>query len=465
MKRSHPNVTIATLCLVAVQAGAQTTTEGPEFPQMNDYAWGFPVLIGQQASFYSVRLPLIVNQSVTDPELRDAGVYNANGEPVPRVFQPASNDVEQIERNRPLPFIPMYSNVENLDGDNIRLMFERRGDYARLELNADDASQDAAVRKLTSYIVDTRELDEAIEALDLYWTQTGAGFVGQVSVDGSNTLRDWVALGNAAIADLNENATSIVQRRVELSATKHDFLRIRWNDLPDDWRLADINGAYTLGVPGIVREHVTLDHSAVDAADNGRIYALHGTPKIDQLRIVLPDSDSVITANIFLWSESQQRWYRVADGTWYHIGRGDNVIASGAIEISRTRSSRIKVVVTGGQPNSAMQLEVGWRPDTLLFLAQGPAPYTLVSGRAADAVAGFPQQSMYGVRSIAGLASDNSPAAAASLGERYALGGSDRLLVTKPTDWKTLLLWLGLALGVGFVGFMAVRILRDSRAG
>jgi hypothetical protein len=461
MKRT---AAIVPICLIACQGFAQTSAEGPADPDMNDYAWGFDVLTSNEASFYSVRLPLEVNQSVTDPELRDAGVYNANGEPVPRIFQPASDDVEQVERNRPVPFVPLYTDIEQISGENIRLLFERRGDYDRLELNTDDAVAAPAQRKVSSYIVDTRQLDEAIEALDLYWTQTPNGFVGQVSVEGSDTLSDWSSLGNGAIADLNENATSIVQRRVKLSKSKHDYLRIRWSELPDAWSLAEISSVYTLGVPGIVREKTMLSHSDIDPTDGGAIYSLNATPKIDQLRIVLPDLNSVITANVFLWSESQQRWYRVADGPWHRIGRGDNIIESAAISIPRARSSRIKVVVTGGQPNTAMQVEVGWRPDTLLFLAQGPAPYTLVAGRAADAQAGYPQQSKYGVQSIAGLATDNTPATTATLGPRRALGGANQMQLKKSTDWRTLILWLGLVLGVGFVGFMAARILRDSKS-
>jgi hypothetical protein len=456
-----PVIFISAICLVATTALAQSGAGETGFPEMNDYAWGFPVVAEEEASFYSIRLPLEVNRSVTDPELRDAGVYNADGEPVPRVFQPASDDVEQIERSRQLPFVPLFTDTDAVDNEDIRLLFERRGDYARLELTTDETADEPPEPELMSYIVDTRELEEAVEALDLFWAQSDAGFIGQVTIEGSDNLRNWNALGSAAVADLDEESTSIVQRRVDLSNTKHDFLRVSWRDLPDDWTLAEINGVYTLGVPGIVREKITLGQSEIDAADGGRIFSLGGAPKIDRLRILLPETNTVIAASIYLWSGNQGRWYRVTQGSWHHIGRGDNVIKSDPVKISRTRSTRIKVVVTGGQPDAELQLEVGWRPDTLLFLAQGPAPFTLAAGRAADAETGFPQQSTYGVTSIASLATDNRQATA-TLGTRYSLGGADQLQIEEVTDWRTVILWLGLALGVGFVGFMATRILRET---
>jgi len=455
-------ILILVICLAATTALAQSGVDETRFPEMNDYAWGFPVIVQEEASFYSIKLPLEVNRSVMDPELRDAGVYNADGEPVPRVFQPASDDVEQIERTRQLPFVPLFTDNDAVGNEDIHLLFERRGDYAKLELTTDETADEPVERELMFYIVDTRELEEAVEALDLFWSQSETGFIGQVTIEGSDNLRNWNILGSAAVADLNEASTSIVQRRVHLSNTTYDYLRVSWNDLPDDWNLAEINGVYTLGVRGIVREEINLEQSEIDAQDGGRIFSLGGAPKIDRLRIVLPETNTVIAASIYLWSGNQGRWYRVTQGSWHHIGRGSNVIESDPVEISHTRSARIKVVVTGGQPNAELQLEVGWRPDTLLFLAQGSAPFTLATGRAADAETGYPQHRTYGVRSIASLATDNRQAVA-TVGPRYSLGGTDQLHIEKSTDWRTLILWLGLALGVGFVGFMATRILRETR--
>ncbi|MDA0993697.1 MAG: DUF3999 family protein [Proteobacteria bacterium] len=456
-------VLIIATCIAADTALAQSGHDETVFPEMNDYAWGFPVVVREPASFYSIRLPLDVNQSVTDPELRDAGVYNADGDPLPRIFQPASDDIEQVERTRPLPFVPLFKNSKPITSEDIQLLFERRGDFARIELSTDAPPDEAGKRELRSYIVDTRELDEGIEALDLYWTQVDTGFIGQVSVEGSNSLGEWAMLGSAAVADLNEASTSIVQRRVRLSRSTHDYLRITWNDVPAGWGLADISAVYTLGVKGIVREEFLLTQSEIDADDGGRVFSLGGAPKIDRVRVVLPVSNTVITSDVYLWSESQGRWYRVIQENWHHIGQGDSIIESDAVDISRTRSSRVKVVVTHGQPDAEIHLEIGWRPDTLLFLAQGPAPYTLATGRAVDAESGFPQHRTYGVRSITSLASGNGQASVATLGSRIALGGTDRLHTDDKVDWRTLTLWFGLALGVAFVGFMAMRIMRESK--
>ncbi len=451
-------------CFMLFAVVARSSAESPDVPKLSDYAWAFPIVVDEEASFYSIRLTLDVYQSVTDPDLRDAGVYNAAGRPVPRVFEPANDDVEQIEQFRQLPMLPLYAATES-HIDDIKLLFERDRDSTRLELNSGEFAASAEDQELTSYIVDTRQVEEAIEFLEFAWDQIEPGFIGRIMIDGSNDFQGWELLGSGAVAQLREDSTSIVQRRVALQKSKHDFLRIRWQDMPENWRLSHSQGGYVLGVSNIVRESVTLEADSIDTEDGGRIFQLGGAPKIDSIRLVLTEPNTVISARIFFWSEYRHRWMQAGYGSYHHIGRGSNTVMSEALPVANVRSSRFKVIVTRGQPDVAMRLEVGWRPDTLLFLAQGSAPFTLAAGRASDAENNFPQQRMYGVRSIAGLAENNGRATDASLGPRYALGGPDRLRVEQAINWRTFALWVALALGVTFVGFMASKVIRDLKSG
>ncbi len=92
--------------------------QSDEVPGLSDYAWGFPIEVSENASFYSVELPLEFNQSVTNPELRDAGVYNGDGSPLPRVFEHAGDDRELVERSNPLPTLPLYETVDRRTDQN-----------------------------------------------------------------------------------------------------------------------------------------------------------------------------------------------------------------------------------------------------------------------------------------------------------------------------------------------------------
>lgn len=457
----RPVLFVLCVLLFPVTIGAQDTSAAA--PGLQDYAWGFLIEAGEDASFYSVELPLEVNQSVTDPELRDAGVYNSDGSPVPRMFEQAGKDRDLVERSNPLPTLPLYETVDSRPDEN-RLFIEREGDSTRFKFDLEDLLALAEDERLLAYIVDTRQTDDNAVALDLVWAGMRPGFMGRVMVDGGNNLQEWSPVGSAVVAYLREDSASIEQRRVRLRRGDFDFLRIRWEGLPENWRLSQVMGVYADGAADALRKFVTLESTSVDADDGGRIFSLGGAPTVDRVRVVLPVPNTVISARVFYWSERYDRWLEAGHGSYHHIIRNNHAVVSDPLTINRTRTSRFKVVITRGPADVTMQLEVGWRPDKLVFLAQGQSPFTLATGSADDAMRQYPQDRTYGDRSLAALAESNGSVTAASLGPRYSLGGPDRLVATRQINWRTLALWFALVMGVVFVGLMASKTIRELRS-
>lgn len=445
------------LLLFALQTGAQSN----DVPDLSAYAWGFPVQTQETSSFYAIELPLEVNQSVTDPELRDAGVFNGDGKPVPRLFTPVQEDVEHVERSNPLAMLPLY---ESGRADEGQIVLQREGDSSEFSFDLGDLLAPAEGERLVAYIVDTRQVEDSVVALDLIWEQVEPGFMGRVTVEGGSDLQTWSATGAAVVADLRESSASIVQRRVRLRRSDYDYLRIRWEGMPEDWRLSQIMGVHVAGVAESVRKFVRLQSSAVDPVDGGRVFDLGGAPLVDRIQVVLPNANTVVSARIYYRSSTNDRWLLAGQGSYHHIVRESGSVMSEPLAISRTRTGQFKVVITQGASDVSLQLEIGWRPDSLLFLAQGQAPFTLVTGNANDTIEQFPQQRIYGDRSLKELAGENGGMQEASLGPRYVLGGPERMIVSRPTDWRTILLWLALLAGVAFVGYMASKTIRDLKS-
>ena len=433
MNSRHTLAGLTTLWILFAYHEGVAQTE--QIPQPSDYAWGFPIRANGESSFFTVQLPLEVNQSVTDPELRDAGVYNADGEPVPRIFLPVSDDVERVEHQSRLPMLPLYATTEN-QTDEIRMVFEREGDSTRLELNSKELLEASESEQLTSYIVDTRDLKKSIEAIEFDWSPVEAGFIGTITVEGSGNLEDWRTIGSGAVADLKQDDTSIVQRRIGVNPSSHDYLRIRWDGMPDNWRLTGVKGEYSVGVSNVVRDTIVLESSGVDSDDGGRIFELGGAPKVDRFRVMLTEPNTVISARVYFWSVRQQRWLQATQESFHYIGHGEQSVRNDWSRMNPIRTTRFKIVQTSGQPDAALRLEVRWRPDSLLFLAQGRGPYTLVAGSARDAESDYPQQRMFGDRAIARLATGTRKASSAALGPRYPLGGPDSLASSSAPDWR-----------------------------
>lgn len=446
----------AALAVVVLIATAPARAWQDELPEIDHYRWGFPIATTERASFYTVRLPYDIYASAGDARLRDLSVFNASGQPVPRVIEADVAEIEETETRRTLPFAALFRDVVP-EPDRVRLIFEQRAGETVLDLRS-DASGDGKIRPpLTGYIVDTRNLDGGADRLELTWAPLDQGFVGRLQVDASNDLVNWSMIGSGAIADLRENATEIVKRRVSISAGNHDFLRLTWSGVPNDWRLDRLDALQLDSRSSINREWLTLADAGQDEVDGGRLFNAIGPVPVDRVNLALPESNSVVRARIYYRLPGRANWALAHHGTFYNVRRGELPATSGAEAISLARAAEWKVVVSGGRPDTPMELELGWRPDTLLFVAQGDMPFTVATGRDSAEAEGFPENRLLGDVSLGGIATDNGPVARATLGARYGLAAVER---SQPLDVRTLLLWGVLIVAVLFVGWMALRLSR-----
>lgn len=444
---------------VAVLFSGLCQGQPTETPTSDAYAWGFPLELDGDASFYTVELPLLVNRSVADSELRDAGVYNRAGLPVPRVFQVAQDTTSASEQRAALTALALYEQTDD-SPDDLRLRLERNGDGTLLELNAAQTGADESTERLDAYLLDARDLDRWPQAIELAWPEDLAGFIGRITIEGSNNLEDWRTLGAGAVADLRESGTHVLQNRIPLDGGKQAFLRLSWRDLPDGWRLIGSTAIISDDSTSPVRRYTEIDSAGRDDDDGGYLFDLGGAPTIDRVRLDLPQANTIVNARIYYWQDRRQRWVQVAAGPHYRLGRGDASVNNPPARVSRLRARHFKVLIERGNPGGPPRLALGWRPDQLTFLAQGEPPFVLVAGRAEDERAQFPLERLYGDNAILGLAADG-PTAAARLGERYALGGPTDLRPTRVISWRRWALWAALIVGVLLVLWMAVRVLRD----
>lgn len=447
-------------CLLPAAAGAQAPADA--LPALDNYRWQFPLQTAAPASFYRVALPLDVYRSASDPRLRDLGVYNAAGRAVPRVIEAGSDDVELEDTRDPLPFAALYRN-QVPDAERVRMMFEQMSGGTRIEVTSDSAN--GKIRPpLTGYIVDTRAIDGSIDALELDWPDAQSGFVGRVSVSGSNDLQAWQLLGGAALADLREGDAIIMQQRVSLADDDYDYLRVDMGDLPPDWTLEGVTAIRVSSKPRVERSALVLDTDARDDRDGALLFDAGGALPIDRIRLVLPEDNSVLTATVSYRLPGGDRWQRLYDGTFFNLVRSDLPVSSEPAAVPSVRAADWKVAVTQGSPDTPIRLELGWRPDVLLFVAQGEPPYTLAVGRPGAATEGFPEERLLGNVALGGIAADAGPVAEAAAGPRAPLPGIERQLPREPTDWRRLLLWAVLVAAVLFVLWMASRLQRAARA-
>jgi hypothetical protein len=448
-------------CLLAALFACAGGVAAVDLPDPSAYAYRFPVAVERGAEYLAAPLPLDVYRAVSDPRIRDIGVYNAAGQAVPRLVERDEEKVEAVEQAVRLGVVPIYGDLEKAQ-ERLRLLMQQTDRAITLQYDADAAPPQAPGQSLQAYIVDMRGYKEDFAALDFAWDAALSGFIGSVTVQGGDDLLKWRALGGGTLAELEFEGTRIRRDRVAVDGGGYDFLRITWRDLPSDWRLDTLHAVALGRGPDPSREWVELE--AVDLSADGREFTfdLGGYPPVDRLDLVLPDSNVVVRASVHFQQDGSASWALAHEGLFYRVSRAGTLVASDPATTRPLRAARWSVRVHSGLAAGSVRLRLGWRPETLLFLAQGEPPYTLYSGRTRDALDQFPQESVLGDRGIFDVLRRSGAPGQAAIGARQTAAGAMAMEGARTWTWRTVLVWLGLVAAVAFVGWLAWSLMRET---
>ncbi len=450
------------------------TAMAAEVPSRDAYAWRYALSVDTAAEFLAADVPLDLYLGVTDPGLRDAGVYNADGMAVPRIFDYPELPDNTTEHVTPLGLVPLYGSIGKAP-EQLRLLMQQGASGTTLQLDtqtpAADPDSDPPQAPLTAYIVDLRDVDEPFDALAFDWPELANGFIGTVTVEHSNDLKNWRRLVQGSLADLHYADTHIEQKQLPLRRAADDYLRIRWRDMPSGWQLQGIAGIRNQQGPAARREWLEL--APVETHENGRefVFDAGGYLPVDRVNLLLPGANVVVRASIRFRHDADDSWRNAHQGLFYHVSRAGHEVSSPAAELSRTRAGQWQVRIESGAINgtpvpnaeAGLRLQIGWRPERLLFVAQGPAPFELVSGRALDRLDGFPQETRLGDTAIFQLLQDAGEPGQATIGSRELLAGAPALSVGAAQNWRVALVWAALIGGVLLVGWLVLSLLREMK--
>lgn len=449
-----------------------TALVASELPAHDDYAYGFELTTRGDAGFFSVAIPIEVYRSVTDPKLRDAGVYNTDGQPVPRMIEHALAADIKTRQKTGLGLVPLYGQQAE-QAEQLRLLLHQDSGGTTLELSApklDSGQLQGAVRAeqseeriLTAYIVDVRKPGPDLEALTFDWHPQPDGFIGRVKVETGDDLQNWRELGSATLAELVYENTRIEHRKLKLRTKLSDYLRITWQDMPASWSLKSMTGTYTGKRLPAAREWLSLDPDQPDETTREYFFDAGGYPPTDRVNVLLPDDNIVLRASVFHRRNGDDNWRLSHNSIFYHINREGNTVQTSPSVVPDTRASHWKVRIESGATTGPIRLQLGWRPDNLVFLAQGSPPYELVAGRAHDRLEQYPQERVLGDSSIFKMLRKSGKAGVATLGPRMIISGTDQLEIAATSRWRVLLLWAGLLAAIGLVAWLVYSLMRDMK--
>jgi hypothetical protein len=431
-----------------------------------DYAMRWSLTLSRDdGGAYRATLDESVYRQLQDPQLRDFVVINRDGAAVPtELFAPEEAMAKPAQRIAlpwfALPATPAGSGAQ---GWELISQADADGRLSRVEARITDGAVAALPR--TALLVDVSRVHEAIVALELQWQPVDALDLGY-RVDASDDLEHWQPLASRGrMVDLQREERRLLHRRIELYGLLPHYQKARYLRLTPDRNdqaltitgvFAELAAARTTPVPTWLdlagRRSEAAGGDAFEFDTDGRF-------PVQQVDVALAGNHAV-EWRLESRDDADAPW-QLRAGPWvaYQVdaaGVGSQSPAQVLNGIVRDHHWRLRA---NGAVADAPKLRLGYRPEVVVFLAQGSAPYALVAGSARARRAQAPIQHLVAqVRRQRGADWQPSPA---YLDAAQPLAGKAALEARR--DWRAWLLWTVLGLGALVVVAFAVTLLRVAR--
>jgi hypothetical protein len=428
-------------------------------PSKNDYAKGMPVEAPYSQPMIEAVLPEEVYRTVTRDDLGDLRVFNAEGLPVPHAFCAAAQVEEPEVTEQSLPVFVLRGR-EPVYTSGARVEVQTSGGT---RVGVDDSSQsdtDAANRLI--HIIDAREVSE-LRAIRFDWSSSDGVSEVKVRIEASDDLDRWQTIvSTSTLLLVQQGGQELRRERIELPTRAYEYLRVQ-----------RIDGGPPLAINSVMAEQVgaavaiepvwfSANLLQSNEADSMFFDAAHVAP-VTYARFRLPRENSSVGVSIQSRRDEKSPWYTRWSGESYIVVTDTNRRESPPARFQPTTDRLWRVQIQNdAQLYQGANLELGYYPARVRFLAQGAGPFTVAFG-SRRAEPARPAQ-CDGLLADVSAADRERMVEAGYAGAVVSLGGESVLQpLPKKTPIKVVVLWGVLVAGVALLVGMALSLLQRVR--
>lgn len=432
----------------------------------DDYASQWPLALQDaDGGAYRVVLDREVYRQLQSPRLQDLVVVNAQGTPVATAVFPADAPLAQAGASIAVPWFPLPVDAGGSTRDIAAISeIATDGSLRRVELRGPGTV--ATATGDGGFVIDASQMRSPVAALRFAWSDA-TPFNRGYRVSASDDLRQWRDVdADARLVQLLNNDQRIVEDRIALPAVQARYLRL----LPQSTQAA------ALQVTGVTAERVGSVAAPALQWEELQGRRVEG-PEGLAFEFVLDGRFPVEAADVVSAGNSTRGWtlesrdddesaWQPAAAPWvaYRIDSGGKASSSPPQPLhGGLRHRHWRLLARESFEGAAPMLRLGYRPEVVVFLAEGAPPFALLAGSARASRQDAPlRQLVEALRAERGR--DWQPATA-TLGTRQPLADDAALQpLEPPTDWKRWLLWGVLVAGALLVAGFAFSLLRGKPA-
>ena len=462
-------------CLIALVCASAAAGAGAEEAA---YRYSAPIEVRQAAPFVRLALPASAYGRTEQNELRDLRIIDSAGERVPfALLLPRASRTEATEQQtearlfalppRPAAGQTWPAPVEvTVQGDRIRV-------------RQSGSTPPKPMKNSPGWLFDLGDPRErksdapAPQSLRLRWSGP-AEFSAAFDLETSDDLRHWRGAGAGQVLALASPAGPLTQSNVILPVNAGRFVRLVWSELGSapalsgavviavQQRAVALDAPTELAVPASPEAlRKDADQSTVESAQLALHFDLGGVLPLVQFDLQLAAGTRIAPVRLQMRSRADEPWRELAGHVFYRIERGGTVSIAPPLALNTSLRYLRIVPDQRAAPLDAAQtrLIVQAQLASLVFAAQGRAPFTLLAGSAQAPAGALP------IATLVPALVDERPrfgqATLSAWSESEAVvrraESQQRLAAMRP--W---LLWAVLLAGVGGLAFMVWRLARGA---
>ena len=433
-----------------------------------DFASSIPLTIAGTAAHYRVDLPAAIYAGVRHPELRDVRVVNGAGEFVPYAITGGTTRVATNATTFNPPIFAIRGEA-GMTPDQIEVDVTQRADGSVVSVRTrapGSAKRAPTTAQPIAYIIDLTRIESPIAAIIPGWSRPPDNFIGNARIEASDNLKDWRNIASSLpLAYLSQGGARLTQERLEFPPLKTRYLRIGFSSGAPE--LAAIEAEAPRERADVRRMSVHVTGQPLEKAGEYE-FDLGLRAPVDRVRVIVPEMNALAPVRLDTRPDARSEWRPVVSTVVYRMMRENQELESPALPVAPNPSQRWRVVVdqtSGGLGRKLPELEASWPVATLVFLARGSGPFTLVYGANEAKPSALPIATLVpgyrdGIESTFPVAEAGTP----KTGLPTPLSALERF-VGEATfgDPKKFGLWAILLLGVVVLALMAWRLAKQMR--
>ena len=481
MKKIFPVLLIVLLGLI----NNSWAEESP--PKLEDFAYGFELDADGSSAIYKVMLPEDVYRYAIRKDLGDLRVFNKNREIVPHSVQRRKYEKVEADTSAVLPIFPLSKVQHELKaGYSLRIQTDSKGTIVNIDSGKADEEN-----KVQEYIVDASRLRTLPDALVLNWSgERGGSFTTTVSVLYSNDLNNWhTIVPQATLVKLIYNNHELGNFAIQLPKTRAKYYKLSWPAGRDGVSLDSLAAEFTATKDYRNIEWKELPVSNTQNEPTVYEYDAKANLPVEKINVIFPYKNVLLDAIIRSRSDLSKEWRVRFKGLIYNMEIDGQTLSNKLINIPLTgdRYWSLETSSIEGKLQQHPQLQLGWIPHDLYFVAQGDPPFKLAYGGAgvppppvstnsffqninaeqnneATRPKGVIADGKGGIRKggsiqfSQGYNKNNVSVKSAKVMNRVQLGGDIKLKPKIVLPWKRWFLWSVLVAGVVVLAWMAFNL-------